>query len=582
MHLLNHMNQFFSKLVVAVFLFGFQCPAFFWAEEIEIPLIENYDIKIQANEFALDVRQFIQENPDSKFIPRLCYDLHLAAITSADGKLIKLSKAQLLMEAYPSVYSRHFLSSITDAEQMQTLIKDINNVIDHSNTDKARRLCELTRSGLQKYKTEIMKGDIEFPVMVYAHSKLAEDDELNGFAKNVILKQVEKNDEYKTAVDLLLSDKTPFEKYVEWHQLKTKLGGFMMNLYFDYLSEEEKSQPDIIISRLKGRFDQRDFIELLAELDGLPKDKKNSVSLLVLKGMALFALKKDQAAIKVMDQSVQIAGKKSDKLAVQKYIQKMENFDKNKKTYSTIIPEFANTFLGGQLRLEADVLMQEIKEAPFGSAYLAMDLSKNTIEIQIRKGQILTFAYRVKSGTTSIYIEPDGKIVEYDGIVMYPLPSISLSKDPDGGFSFSMGFNLTSDISQLSLTASKLFGSPYLSSAYGFGQFFDYTVRTTSSFMSSPITENDVTKLEIGSFDWEDLKLNTLSFSLDKDYAITEIVAPEGMNFRRVYLGADREHNFSPPPWPEKPVERKGEFDQSEFLDLFGRIMKIVSSVLPE
>jgi hypothetical protein len=296
----------------------------------------------------------------------------------------------------------------------------------------------------------------------------------------------------------------------------------------------------------------------------------------------LFALKKDQAAIKVMDQSVQIAGKKSDKLAVQKYIQKMENFDKNKKTYSTIIPEFANTFLGGQLRLEADVLMQEIKEAPFGSAYLAMDLSKNTIEIQIRKGQILTFAYRVKSGTTSIYIEPDGKIVEYDGIVMYPLPSISLSKDPDGGFSFSMGFNLTSDISQLSLTASKLFGSPYLSSAYGFGQFFDYTVRTTSSFMSSPITENDVTKLEIGSFDWEDLKLNTLSFSLDKDYAITEIVAPEGMNFRRVYLGADREHNFSPPPWPEKPVERKGEFDQSEFLDLFGRIMKIVSSVLPE
>ena len=576
------MNQLLSKLVVAVFLFGFQCPAFFLAEEIEIPLIENYDIKIQANEFALDVRQFIQENPDSKFIPRLCYDLHLAAITSANGKLIKLSKAHLLMEAYPSVYSRHFLSSITGAEQMQTLIKDINDVIDHSNTDKARRLCELTRYGLQKYKTEIMKGDIEFPVMAYAHSKLAEDNELNRFAKNVILNQVEKNDEYKTAVDLLMSDKTPFEKYVEWHQLKTKLGGFMMNLYYDYLSESEKSQPDIIISRLKGRFDQRDFIELLTELDALPENKKNSASLLVLKGMTLFALKKDQAAIKVMDQSVQIAGNKSDKIAIQKYIQTINNFDENKKNYSTIIPEFSNTFLGGQLRLEVDVLMQEIKEAPFGGAYLAMDLSKNTIEMQIRKGEKLTFAYRVKNGNTSIYIEPDGKIVEYDGIVMYPLPSISLSKNPDGGFSFSMGFNLTSDISQLSLTASKLFGSPYLSSAYGFGQFFDYTVRTTSSFMSSPITENDVTKLEIGSFDWETLKLNALSFSLDKDYAIKEIVAPEGMNFRRVYLGADRDHKFSPPPWPEKPVERKGEFDQSEFLDLFGRIMKIASSVLPE
>ena len=84
--------------------------------------------------------------------------------------------------------------------------------------------------------------------------------------------------------------------------------------------------------------------------------------------------------------------------------------------------------------------MQEIKEAPFGGAYLAMDLSKNTIEMQIRKGKKTTFAYRVKNGNTSIYIEADGKIIEYDGIVMYPLPSISLSKNPEGGFFFFHGF----------------------------------------------------------------------------------------------------------------------------------------------
>ena len=217
------MNQLLSKLVLAVFLFGFQWSAYFWAEEFEIPLIENYDIKIEANKFALDVRQFIEENPDSKFIPRLCYDLHLAAITSGDGKLVKQSKAHLFMEAYPSVFSRHFLSSIADAEQMQTLIKDINDVIDHSNLDKPRRICELTRYGLQKYKTEIMKGNIEFSIIVYVHSKLAEDNELNRFAKKVILNQVEKSDEHKIAVDLLMSDKTPFEKYVGWHQLKSKI-----------------------------------------------------------------------------------------------------------------------------------------------------------------------------------------------------------------------------------------------------------------------------------------------------------------------------------------------------------------------
>ena len=108
MNILYHKKQ----LRTAVFLFGFQWSSFIWAEDIEIPLIENYDIKIEVNKFALDVQQFINENQNSKFIPRLWYDLYLAGTTSGNGKLIKLSKARLLMEAYPSVYSSHFLSSI--------------------------------------------------------------------------------------------------------------------------------------------------------------------------------------------------------------------------------------------------------------------------------------------------------------------------------------------------------------------------------------------------------------------------------------------------------------------------------------
>jgi hypothetical protein len=55
MHLLNHMNQLLSKLVIAVLLFGFQWPAFSWAKEFEIPLIENYDIKIEASKFAFEI-----------------------------------------------------------------------------------------------------------------------------------------------------------------------------------------------------------------------------------------------------------------------------------------------------------------------------------------------------------------------------------------------------------------------------------------------------------------------------------------------------------------------------------------------
>ena len=202
--------------------------------------------------------------------------------------------------------------------------------------------------------------------------------------------------------------------------------------------------------------------------------------------------------------------------------------------------------------------------------------------ITLREGEELKFAYRVKNGDTSIYINGDEKIIEYNGIVMYPLPSISLSKNLDGGFNFAMGFNLTSDISQLSLNASRLFGSPYLSSAYGFSQFFDYTTRKTSNFMSSPIIQKDIIKLQMGSLDWANLEESKITISLDKEYAITEVESSDVINFKRVYLGSNSGYNFSPPHWPEKPVERKGEFDQTKFFDLFGRIMKIASSIAPK
>ena len=61
MNILYHKKQLHSSLSVwisVVFIY--------LGEDNEIPLIENYDIKIEVNKFALDVQQFINENQNSK------------------------------------------------------------------------------------------------------------------------------------------------------------------------------------------------------------------------------------------------------------------------------------------------------------------------------------------------------------------------------------------------------------------------------------------------------------------------------------------------------------------------------------
>lgn len=548
------------------------------AEDIRIPLLEDYDIKERAEDYAVDVHRFIRDNPDSKFIPRLCHDFYLAAKASVSGSLIKQAKTLLVMEAHPSLYSQHYISSIVDAKGLRALVMDISLSIDTFNKQKVQRLCELTRVGIQKYKAEIMGDDIGFPIMMYVHSKLVDDKELSGVCTVFINKHVESNRSYKPITDLLLSEKPPYEKYIGFSQLKSELGQFARDLYFDYLTEVEKSETKIVISQLNGHFERREFEVILKDIESLPTEKKNSANLWVLKAMALFALEQDQKAIKSLKRAMELVEFDSQKKVLEKYIQSYSQFGENKKVMGEIIPKFANTFLGGDLLFEGDVQIAAEKGVQATTVYLAMDLSRHFIEIQVQTGEELLFAYRLNDRTTSIYIREDGNIIEYDGVVAYPLISMSMDKDSEGGFHYQLGFGLNTDISQLELSSSKLFGSPYLSTSNGFRQVYDYSVRLASAYMSPLLVDKNMIQLEFGSLDWEQLKMHSLLFTLDEDYAVTKVSAlgdAEGLKFNQMYLGTNKQYLFSPPSWPDKPVVTKGEFDPTQFLDLLGRLMKI-------
>ena len=46
-------------------------------EKISIPFLEEYNIKKDPEKYFDSVYKFINENPESKYIPRICYDLLL-------------------------------------------------------------------------------------------------------------------------------------------------------------------------------------------------------------------------------------------------------------------------------------------------------------------------------------------------------------------------------------------------------------------------------------------------------------------------------------------------------------------------
>ncbi|MED5453491.1 MAG: hypothetical protein VX961_03075, partial [Verrucomicrobiota bacterium] len=225
-------SLFITAIVVAL---NFGCNAFaqeslntddLSAKNINFPFLEDYDIKKEPNKYFDLVYEFIAENPESKFIPRICYDFYLAALESSNGDLIKKGKALLLIEGYPSVYSRQYLSSIPDASGIRALIEDVTDVIDSSDKDKVEPLCNLIRFGYQKFKGEVMGDTIEFPILMFLLASLVEDEELRELCSRLINSYVEKDNSNLPVSQILFSKKTPYEKYSSLTKLNTSLGRY--------------------------------------------------------------------------------------------------------------------------------------------------------------------------------------------------------------------------------------------------------------------------------------------------------------------------------------------------------------------
>ena len=549
-------------------------------KKISIPLLEEYNVEIDPGKYFDSVYKFISENPESKYIPRICYDFYLAALGNSNGDLIKKGKALLFIEGHPSVYSSEYLSSVPDAAGFRDLVKDITYVIDSSDKDKVEPLCKLIRFGFQKFKSEVMGDEIEFPILMFSHASLVKDEELSTFCASLINNYVEKDNSNLIVTKILFSENLPYQKYISFAKLDTSLGNFAANLYYDYLTEAEQAQPEIIISRLEEHYKSKQFEKILRDIKELPEEKKGISNIMTLKALALFGLKQDENAIETLKKTMDLVVSKEQEIIIKDFISYIKNFNENKKTLGELLPKFSNNFLSGELVLEADISFSDPSKQSKSNIYIAINLTENYVELHVLDKQELIIAFKVKDDNTMIYINSEKSIWAYNGTAVYPVPSITLDRSRDGGFNFLMGFHLSTNISSLSSSSFKLFGSPYFSTAHGVHEIYDYTARSTSNQITPNAIDEENVKIKFSEFDWKNLKTKSMDLMLDKNHAIKRIDNLNDTNnlkFNRFFLSANKKYIFSPPAWPDMPVVKKGDFDTKQFMVLFGQIMDIMS-----
>ena len=439
------------------------------------------------------------------------------------------------------------------------------------------------RFGFQKFKGEIMGDTIEFPILMFSHASLVKDEELSAFCERLINNYVEKENSNLVVSKILFSEKSPYEKYSSFNKLGTDLGDYAANIYFDYLTEAEQYQPEIIISRLGEHYKSKNFQRILRDIEELPKEDQGISNIITLKALAFFGLKQDANAIETLKKAMDLAVSKEQEIFIKDCIFHINYFTENKKNLGELLPKFSNNFLSGELVLEADISLLDPNIQSKTNMYIAINLTENYVELHMIENQELIIAFQVKDDNTMIYINSENSIWAYNGTAVYPVPSINLDRTRDGGFNFLMGFQLSTNISSLSSSSFKLFGSPYLSTVHGVHEIYDYTARSTSFQITPSVIDEENIKIKFSDFDWENMNIKSMDLILDKNHAIKRIDNLNDANnlkFNRFFLSSNKKHIFSPPSWPDMSVVQKGDFDAKQFMILFGQIIDSMTESL--
>ena len=194
---------------------------------------------------------------------------------------------------------------------------------------------------------------------------------------SLINKHVEKDNSNLIVSEILFSDISPYEKYSSFAKLDMSLGNYAANLYYDYLTEAEQSQPNIIISRLGKHYKSKSFRKILENIKELPNNKKEISNIITLKAIALFGLNQDAKAIETLKKAMDLAATNEQEITIKDYMSYVDNFNKNKKILGELMPKFSNNFLSGELILEADISLFDPNMQSHSNFYVAIDLTEN-------------------------------------------------------------------------------------------------------------------------------------------------------------------------------------------------------------
>ena len=524
--------------------------------------------------YAQAVMDFLERHPDSNFAPRVAFDLLMVATVFQNQPHAQKMQRLFVLDYPQSLQARYFRSTFANAGDYRQLL---SRLLDEFSREPSPAFPEQFTQGLGAALDDFgdqLLDDADF--LLKSAYLLEAAGEVAG-QKDLLVRltpMLDRNDDLADIAALAAdSQKSISEKAVELHNASSnKTALFLRDLFLFQMTKDEREEPGIRQVAAEASIEARRFADALALLE--------RQSLTEHGDKIIFQRAWSHAALGQADQAQDLLAQLEADYPGSPWLVPGRALKDAQEQYDSRLEAFTDALISSAAAFaeldafEGTLLYTPVPTSAPITAYVAMNLGKNSFETHLRRAEALELAYRTAPEGSMLYI--GGADVLRRASEPGPMPSftVDLRRDARGGFEFNLSGNLINDLDDLVRNNRSLLESPFLTTREGVEELLNYSVQ--SGYLLGKVEQTDgqttLTLLRPDARDPE--SMTSGSFQLNEAGQLVGLAIGD-VEVRNMRHGESDSMTFSPPEWPPLETALSKEFNIGLFFNIIENLIQM-------
>ncbi|WP_045221077.1 tetratricopeptide repeat protein [Desulfonatronum thioautotrophicum] len=527
--------------------------------------------------YAQAAMDFLAENPDSAFAPRVAFDLLMVATVFHNTQYADMMTKLMVLDYAQSLQARYFRSTFPDADSYRALLaRALDEFAREPNADFPAQYAHGLGFALDDFGDQLLT-DADFLLKsAYVLGAAGEAEAKQDFLAR-LAPMVSKDDELGSIMALAAgAQKNIVETTRELHAISgNNTALFLRDLFLFLMTETERETPAMRQVAAEAYIEAKRFRDALPILERQALEEHGE-KIVFQRAWSHAALGEREKALSLLRQLDDHYPDSPWRVPGSQLTDALEQYDVRLEAFTEALLTLTAT------ATDLDAFEGRLFFTPEGSAvpmslYLALSMENNFLEAQLRREDALKYAYKTSPEGSMLFVKGDNVMHRF--LEPGPAPSfkLDLQRDMHGRFQLDLSASLVDDLQDIALSNRTFLESPYLTTREGAMELMQYTMQ--SGYFLGEIIKTDEqpvqTRLTLVMLDARDPGATASGSIILND--IGQLVGLEMKNIvvRDVQYGESSAVTFSPPEWPLLDVVESREFNIGYFFNILGNLAQL-------